>query len=355
MGPAEIGQAHFAGARLGFSVWGARCWMAGWRKHPAGLMTSYISRIIEKGTVYLVTILGDLLDRVLGEDSEEMKAVSSVVLWSDVGPHYRSNRFLGQCAVVWPQRHRVNFSICYCLEQHGKGLIDSFFGKFNQTLRRESEVSEINSLDAVVHAQRKRYELGLTLQQDGIMHEEYIEYTPTVLRHQTQTVLIARKSLLAPLKGCHAWTCTIADKRRKSFIGKDRWVTGVEVRAVLLPGMRSSADRTGFLQIAPDEDEEKEKEEPADEDEALEAMHGDTCEYMGWRCSYRKSEPENLILAEAGVRHRLRVKAAAMKGVSALLPAAPRRNVPPPPHTAARREAKASLTRWAKLARASGS
>ena len=316
-----MNEQHFAGSRLAYSVWSVRLWMKTWERHPHGLTISYVGRCVEKGAHYLIAVMDDMFEKLWaaapdGTYDEDLAKVHTVMCINDCGPHYRCNRFMAQCCYLWPHKFRRHWAVSFLLEQHGKGRIDAHFGRFARRLSLTALDRNITTIAEVISAQWEHY--NRTQKLGGREHEEYVEYLPAFERSSLNTVLLKPRSLMVPLRSSYFWTMSIVDRRRRSLLGHGGVVTGVEVRARLLPGQRGTATRTGFVAIAmeaaekeeaaaADAEAEAEAEEKADDGKIKELGYA-VAEHLGWRCSYRRHAPENMAEAEKVLRQRLRRK-----------------------------------------------
>ncbi len=193
------------------------------------------------------------------------------------------------------------------LEHHCKGQIDGYFSQLNSSADRACQQQDIVELDALVEVWRRAFEAKQELHGD-CDREVFIHYLPKMQRAKAESdsVLLTPSSLPVGVKASHCWRFVVNDRRRlrgsHSLIGKNNYVTGVDTTALLLPSLRGAAERTCFLQVATTAEQKKDAEnEDAPEEEAEvppEALPYNVNTYMGWRSSYRKTRPEDMVAEE---------------------------------------------------------
>ena len=98
------------------------------------------------------------------------------------------------------------------------------------------------------------------------------------------------------------------------MIGKYNIVTGTKLWAEVVPGTKCDRNLAGFMvTVAADSDKGEEADDDEDGDDIDEdvefiagELHVKAGEYLGWRCSYKKGDPEQFHKQEARVRRVLR-------------------------------------------------
>ena len=118
IGPVEQSRIWFAGARMSINVWSAFVWSS---DNPAGTMHTYLSRVLEKGTAYTMTLLRDILEHV------DLRRFHSVCLHSDVGPHFFSHTFIGTISSVFTHDFQMHFTVKYGFPKHFKNVCDGIY------------------------------------------------------------------------------------------------------------------------------------------------------------------------------------------------------------------------------------
>ena len=157
--------------------------------------------------------------------------------------------------------------------------------------------------------------------------EEYHDWLPVVERKAFVAMCfrLSPASLQVPIRCCYQWRVRVTDKRQASMIGVDgRTVTGVKLWPLMVGDVKDCMVGVHPIVALPGESKDEEDaaakeeenadaaEEDADAEEALvltaSALNTSLCEYLGWRTSYRKSQPENYNAAEPSVRRMLAKK-----------------------------------------------
>ena len=113
--------------------------------------------------------------------------------------------------------------------------------------------------------------------------------------------------------------------RRIGMIGAGGVVTGTKLTAQLWPGAESARDRVGhvILRVADEahaEEDEEADAEPTEAELVLRASElGLTLDcYLGWRCSWKKGNPEHHSAQLLAIRKRLKAKMASLTKVKRL-------------------------------------
>eukprot|EP00975_Prorocentrum_lima_P022128 4657997-Prorocentrum_lima.AAC.1 len=83
IGPAEAGSSWYALHRLAYSCLGVHVW-----SEDGELFYMYMGRCMEKGSLYVISVLWQVLE-------QQLAGRSKVVLWSDGGVHFKSRTLLG--------------------------------------------------------------------------------------------------------------------------------------------------------------------------------------------------------------------------------------------------------------------
>ena len=107
MGPREAITEWYANARLAYCILSFYCWSAG---DKVGHWRTYISRVMEKGAIYSLALLQDLVAWLRAHDPA-FRHCTEVDLWSDCGRHFRNLTTMGtigakltlETGMVWHQ------------------------------------------------------------------------------------------------------------------------------------------------------------------------------------------------------------------------------------------------------------
>ena len=163
----ETGDSFWAQARAECSVLGIIVYTAAEKgKEPRKRCFVYVSDIIDH-TCLAAAIQ---LDLARTDELADFKGISNIAVWADCGPHYRCIDFLGHLAQSWvmPRKgSRINLSVNYHAEKHGKGDVDALFAVVNSWVERAKRGPNCNikTVEALVtHLQldsRHLYNLSL--------------------------------------------------------------------------------------------------------------------------------------------------------------------------------------------------
>ncbi len=286
-GPAETAELWRGGSRLGLNTMAIIVWMAG---KPRSHFT-YCTRVLEKPALLTCAILNDLFEKL--RCKEYLVDKDRVVLWSDVGPHYRSRRLLASAAYIWPQRYKLSYTVCWGLEQHFKNPVDGYFSRLS---RRKSLVARHRWIYSIADL-LEVYESAAKDKADLNSPEFFYDWMPPP-RGAVPTALLTRASLSVGVKASHCYSFTLVDARRNSLRGKGAafsTITGVQCRAHVLPGLRSEESRTSHPVL---EDEEVGEELNCNDEGECEQQNSASAigcgEQIvnGWRTYYRTKAPE---------------------------------------------------------------
>ena len=168
---------------------------------------------------------------------------------------------------------------------------------------------------------------------------------------------IKRESLPSPIRSSHHWTFRITDRRRANLKGRDGvTISGVEVRSHGLPHMTSDPFRTGFCRLLDASEEDEDADDAEDDDEgsgekAEFVLDEGMSEHLGWKTSYRKSDPDDVSKHRAKHLRRLQTKQTAFTPLLSRLPSAGR-FMEWQPSVAAAHAAKERQREWKKGFRA---
>ena len=141
-GPVEESAVWFAGARMGYNVLSFRVWGCGVSGYR---WITYCSRVIEKGTVYSMALLKDVLTKIDLTNTREIK------FWSDCGRHFMSNRSIATQSVKILQLYATEsnklrqVSTAFGLGNHFKNECDGYFGLFNKSAEEFSQKKKYKS------------------------------------------------------------------------------------------------------------------------------------------------------------------------------------------------------------------
>jgi len=321
-GPCEPSETFRANARFSFSFFSCKMWS--WLSKEKSTMISHISRVLEKGGYYSTLLLDDILQRlvdtgVLDEHLKEAKAVGiktlTLGIWTDAGPGYCNTIFLSSLNIYFPMRYKVNMVHNKGLGSHLKGDVDTYFSVCDARLDAAEKTTWLVYSNDFVKALLD-YRSMFTFTDEII-----IDYTPTISRDawKAKLQLIKRTSLPALQSAAHCFEFILKDKRRRSLKQrKCNTINGVEVRA--RPWPHGPLDAKGYSELAP-AGTKKVKEAPvavatavvvakpledavdgcasdsdssgsSEESSTDQELQDEQNEILGWKCSYRKRDPE---------------------------------------------------------------
>ena len=169
LGPQQTSPMFFAGGRLGVQTWTVYLWDKAQRCGKHGLYLTIFTRVVEKG----VCLATELLRYVIGMLKERniLQKWMTLKLFSDCGPHFRANRFLGACATELADFGKCHFSINYGLEQHMKGLVDGKMGNDYGVINDYASTKWVTSIVVACQVLRDDYERRKALSSE-IANEE---------------------------------------------------------------------------------------------------------------------------------------------------------------------------------------
>ena len=91
---------------------------------------AYLSSILNHDSLYS----SDVLENVIKKFKDNFKFVN---LFTDCGPHFRSKEFLHKIQQL-SSLYKINISLNFFAEYHGKNIVDGFFWKTHQNILRYS-------------------------------------------------------------------------------------------------------------------------------------------------------------------------------------------------------------------------
>ncbi len=318
-GPDEPAETWRATARLGWSCHSSLVWC---KEQEKPTWVTLCSRILEKTSLYTMLTLEVVLDRcvdlgLLGSN------IKTVVLWSDSGPHYRSSRALGCISKHWPVKYGTNFQLTFGLEKHSKSEVDGYFARLQHRLARFEKTAWLRTTGDVVNCLAAA-SASRALQTDI---EIFVDYLPTISKAKYSEIVpwVNLASLPEAMRRVHCWHMQCNDKRRRNMVGADHCtLTAIDMKCCAIPNM--PWDTTGQLhpsithrppeQVAvPNDvvdDEEVEDANAAEQDDdrapatiaTSSSVAMDCSQVLGWRCSWRRTEPEEPNLAKSLSRLR---------------------------------------------------
>jgi hypothetical protein len=298
----------------------------------------FVSRVMERTAVFTVGLYEALLAKL------DLSSTRVLKFWSDAGTHFRNYTVLGALGVTIPEQYKLSTAVNFGPESHFKNPADGQFAVFDNSVSDWTQRNEIHDEAQLVHALQADYELRKA-QQPLLAEEKYFNFVPPE-RSSIVTKTINPKSLPANLTSCHCWSFTYHDKRRKAVTNSLGVVTGIHTRAHMIdPDSKVAADHLCFAKIAKekkpkvpvdapaeapadapvegpvdgpvdapaDAPAEAPVDAPADapaeapvdapvegpigiadveHDHATEALAFETAEINGWKCSYKKLQPE---------------------------------------------------------------
>jgi hypothetical protein len=260
----------------------------------------------------------------------KLDLVDNICIICDCGTHFRSKVVLVSWAGVLMQEFKKDSTWHFLTEQHGKGEVDGYFATLNHWVQQSLALGDLNDCDDVVEAWRHHAADEVRVLDLPEPRHRFTNFKPPP-RSAIKIMQFTNKSFDVPITGCHSWSWTILDKRRLSFRGAGldvNTLTGLSMKALLLPGFRAVAERTtrpvvafeGFVPdivvAATDDDDEDDRDL---DDEPREATRISD----GWRIAYRLDQQEKIVPAKQ--RARLERKHKSLKPLLDRLPQGARR------------------------------
>ena len=230
MAPVETGAMWHAQQKVSLSCWGGAV-----MRH-AESSTAEAPRLQTTFVFYVTEVVEQtaeasnlMLAAALSETNVSKQG--ALHLWSDTGPHYRSAENLYYYARTLPKERNQKVFIRWLGEQHGKGILDQFFGVSgthrNGWLGQYAAKKPIYNIDDVVAALKAGAQSKMEKDTDGprfiVRKIEYPEHKST-LRHflYANSLKISRTYALEaePYRGRanwppSLWNTTFADVQRR--------------------------------------------------------------------------------------------------------------------------------------------
>jgi hypothetical protein len=279
-----------------------------------------ISRVIEKTALYTLLTLQHVLDvcllrGLMGDD------ITTVVLWSDAGGHYRSSRNLGAITKHFPTKYKKDFEIRFGLEKHAKSEVDGYFARVQHRLSLHETTAWLRTTGDVVQCLQDRAAARAVPTDD----ELFVDYLPLVTKGTFAVMVpwIDLGSLPGKVRQVHCWRAQRNDRRRVSMLGADMvTLTGIDLKCSCLPHMAwdsvgSWHPRISFVKplevggehLAPELEEMEDDDNPPEPTISTSSAVPMGCTQVdGWRTSWRSTEPEvpNLVVSLARLRWKHR-------------------------------------------------
>ncbi len=211
------------------------------------------------------------------------------------------------------------------LERHFKNPIDSFFGLETHWRKQLSFKEIVSGVRDVVRAFRAG---SATNTADATCW--LLDFVPPP-KWSVELWTLVPSSLACNLTDCHSWTIAFQDQRRRSLgaraAGSDV-LTGVKVRAHMLPGIRAPEHMSGFPRVQEKVFAADPPLDPSELNKFSDVVSNDDfpidCqEFRGWRCSFRQELPEQT--PASSYNSRLAKKQRAFEPISHQIPTVLRR------------------------------
>lgn len=282
---------------MAFSTLGIRAW--GSPIQGGDSWTVFMSRVTDKSGMYPLTCLDALFKIKKLIDWDE---VSNIEIWSDCATNFRCRALLRYFAIDVLQQHdRVLRTTCqFGCEHHMKAAVDGLFARLSKTRRNYSLKSSLFDISDVVSAYEQDFSARQAIH-PTIPFERFLEHLPKK-KADCMKPTFAWSSLPCGIKSCYSWVWTRADLRRQSLFGripKHLELTGVFGRCLMVGG-ETIAPHGAYHPILDPATATVDPDPPAAEPEPEpEAITHLTKIHLGWKTSYRASEPEK----EAPDRH----------------------------------------------------
>jgi hypothetical protein len=302
-GPREVSAVWRAQARIGVAIHSTVVWSS---THIVPEVITVLTRITEKTALWTMMVLEEVVKRLQSEG--RLAGVREICHWSDCGPAYRSLHWLSAACARWPVLWSANIRIRYGLESHFKSKCDMVFSMLHRWLSLYEKRRLLRYPSDLVEVFTEAAACCTT------MHYTFFELVPNMEKTKFAGIVkfVQRASLPSPIKASQDFSFTRVDTRRLSIVGRDlRTISGVMARSHGLPGLRASILTSGFCVLAT----ATEAAEAMLEDEATDLavvpapdeVGMNVREVMGFRSSYRLSEPE--VCDESKTVAKLRKKA----------------------------------------------
>ena len=256
----------------------------------------------------------------------DWRPVRDLCWWSDGGRHFRASVPISTMAYrglihlcshseVVGHNHTVdlNFGLASHFKNAADGAQASLKGMLSEAAKTEPTISTIPQM---LDRCRAIYDLHVEGSRIGRMSCRFHDYFPEVERSTFISdfcVQFRSFNFKEPIGVCQSWKCRLNDKRLKKNVGFEsdgRCLTAMNFGAAMLrdgsriPKERQCHPHLQDIEVAKDDDDLAE-DEADDQDLAEEAgevfgaeLEGEgfismgTAVHLGWKCSYRRSEPE---------------------------------------------------------------
>ncbi len=220
----------------------------------------------------------------------DMSRVTTLVTWSDAGPHFKSYRFLASVGIGAIERFTAidDVFLNYGCEHHFKSRCDGIFGTtswWRQQAACDRTLSEIGEVVEVINSASES-----ACKLDGELASILaVEWMPpprsSVLSHK----LVAARSPHG-IAHCFSWRFHRNDRRRVSVWGRppdNCAATAIDCRGLVVADLKGPHEQKFLPEV------EREAMTPdVDDDLAGGVLDVYTKEWNGWRVSYRQSQPE---------------------------------------------------------------
>ncbi|OMJ17474.1 hypothetical protein AYI70_g5948 [Smittium culicis] len=144
---------------------------------------NYLSEILSHDSKYVSECLSDLMK------DQFMDQFSNVHLWSDSGPHFRSQELLYSIFFDFDSDFEKNFTLNFFAEYHGKSLVDGHFGCLSRWFSQGElggDILDINQLIEVFESSTNRGRLTSQNPVDAVFRI-YHEHKP---RYRVNRLLV---------------------------------------------------------------------------------------------------------------------------------------------------------------------
>ena len=208
LGPQMTQEQHFAPGRCGFTTYGMFVWGL---TIPLGIWFCVCTRILEKGTPLAVALKQFVLQRL--KDLGYLTTWMTFKLHSDNGPHFRSNRGLGACAMVYTEMFVIHWLQAFGLACHMKDICDEKFGLFRGVIKKAMAQQWLREIGDVVAALKLEYAKRLIIYGSELQGpEEYHDWMPPMAKAALRCPRIDPKCI-PPINRCYRWSFRRTDKR----------------------------------------------------------------------------------------------------------------------------------------------
>ena len=151
LGPVQAGGEYYANSRMGCNTLGVVAIKPNGKKVHCAVLTRALEKSAVLAHVGIQQVIQELRER------GHLDGIKQIILWSDVGPSFRSWLFLSMVAIDIAGRLQLPCEVNFLLEKHGKNLCDSWFAILARRRRMSSVDRTIDSYRELIQAIQNKY------------------------------------------------------------------------------------------------------------------------------------------------------------------------------------------------------